>query len=215
MGGCLCTSDMNSRDKNNIRNVQPKIDLHKLVHEDDIEGLENALAEDPRPNIEMVEGMFGRTPLFLAVYYNRLEVFRHLIYDWKANVNCVDFNGWRPLHLACSLGKTNMAQILIRNGADVNAVTRQEGDTALHLAAINGHTLAVELLSREVSTLNPLNKNHNTPLQEAKKKNNKSVMQLLRAKGALTPSKSRSRKVQSSYEDKNTFKSKTNSITSI
>lgn len=43
-----------------------------------------------------------------------------------------------PLHLAAANGKTNVMEILIKNGADIGAKTDQ-GNTPLHTNAANGN----------------------------------------------------------------------------
>ncbi|KAK3368020.1 ankyrin repeat-containing domain protein [Podospora didyma] len=50
-----------------------------------------------------------------------------------------EFDDFRPLHWAASLGYTEMAQILVTMGAELDAVTRS-GMTLSHLAALFGHS---------------------------------------------------------------------------
>lgn len=45
--------------------------------------------------------------------------------------------GWTPLHLATYFGHAQMVQLLLDNGADVDALN-DAGDTALHKAAFIG-----------------------------------------------------------------------------
>ena len=63
---------------------------------------------------------------------NYVEMVRFLL-DAGANVNESDTNGWSSLHWASYHGLTNVAQILLRAGADVNAETLL-GETSLSLA---------------------------------------------------------------------------------
>ncbi|MFQ5965922.1 MAG: ankyrin repeat domain-containing protein [Candidatus Scalinduaceae bacterium] len=51
-----------------------------------------------------------------------------------------------PLHWAAYIGHMDIAEVLIENGADVNAKSAN-GSTPLHVAATNGHTKMVTLLS--------------------------------------------------------------------
>lgn len=52
-------------------------------------------------------------------------------------VNKKDSNGWTPLHEGARAGHTEVAQILIERGADVNELTNY-GETPLYLA-LNNH----------------------------------------------------------------------------
>ncbi|RVT96573.1 ankyrin repeat domain-containing protein [Mucilaginibacter limnophilus] len=85
----------------------------------------------------------GFTPLGLASYFGQLEVARYLVMR-GANVNLPSNNGYNvfPLHSAAAGDFTNIAVMLIENGAEVN-VRQQAGVTPLHSAAQNGN---VELL---------------------------------------------------------------------
>lgn len=52
---------------------------------------------------------------------------------------CIVCAGWSPLHEACNHGWLEVAELLLRAGADVNA-RGLDDDTPLHDAAINGHS---------------------------------------------------------------------------
>ena len=49
-----------------------------------------------------------------------------------------DLSGWTPLHEACNYGHIQVATLLLRQCANINA-RGMDGDTPLHDAAINGH----------------------------------------------------------------------------
>jgi hypothetical protein len=63
----------------------------------------------------------------------------------KSNLNDVDAYGSSPLTICGTFGKTEVALVLIKGGADVNARTG-DGSTALHTAAFFGRTEIVEAL---------------------------------------------------------------------
>lgn len=46
-------------------------------------------------------------------------------------------HGWTPLHLASYFGHKSMMELLLDNGADINALNN-DGDTPLHKAAFIG-----------------------------------------------------------------------------
>ncbi|MDE0506064.1 MAG: ankyrin repeat domain-containing protein, partial [Candidatus Poribacteria bacterium] len=64
--------------------------------------------------------------------------------------------GVSPLSWAALLGQTDIAELLIRNDADVNARNR-DGGTALHGAAFLGHADMAELLVRKGADVNAAN----------------------------------------------------------
>lgn len=85
----------------------------------------------------------GFTPVGLASYFGQFEVARYLVMK-GANVNLPSNNGFNvfPLHSAAAGNFTNIAVMLIENGAEVN-IRQQAGVTPLHSAAQHGN---IELL---------------------------------------------------------------------
>ena len=71
--------------------------------------------------------------------------------------------GISPLSWAALLGKTKIAELLIQNGADVNARNR-DGGTALHGAAFLGHADTAQLLVRKGADINATNDKGETSL---------------------------------------------------
>ena len=71
--------------------------------------------------------------------------------------------GVSPLSWAALLGKTEIAELLIQKGADVNARNR-DGGTALHGAAFLGHADTAELLVRKGADVNATNGKGETSL---------------------------------------------------
>ncbi len=110
-------------------------------------------------------------------------------YGWSSD--------WRPLHLAASLGYTDVSAVLIRAGADVNYQRRSGYDgeiyeSPLHLAAGRGHVEVCKLLIDEGARVNAQriydigwsSYDIATPLRLARQYGHKEVVQLLRAAGA-------------------------------
>lgn len=75
---------------------------------------------------------------------------------------------WTPLHRAVVKGdlKGDLTeiQLLIDEGADVNAKERKRGQTPLHFAALLGDTEIFELLRENGAKLNVEDSNENSPL---------------------------------------------------
>ena len=57
-------------------------------------------------------------------------------------------------------------KVLVQSGADVNAVNRDK-ETALHVAANNGHVDVVKVLVQNGVDVNAVNKDKETPLYAA------------------------------------------------
>ena len=53
---------------------------------------------------------------------------------------------WTPLHYAARYGHGDIIELLIRHGADINALTSKKMSTALHLACATGNLTAVKIL---------------------------------------------------------------------
>ncbi|KAK5645047.1 hypothetical protein RI129_006347 [Pyrocoelia pectoralis] len=63
----------------------------------------------------------GWTPLHFASYYGHQEVIKLLLFSTKENINYADKKQRTPLLLAAEKGYTQVVQLLLENGADVNA----------------------------------------------------------------------------------------------
>lgn len=61
-------------------------------------------------------------------------------------VNIVDMNGTSILHYAVMLGNVFMAGYLIRLGANVNTITKDQMRSPLYSAYMNGNTLMIAML---------------------------------------------------------------------
>jgi ankyrin repeat protein len=81
----------------------------------------------------------GFTALGLASYFGQFEAARYLVLK-GADVNLPSNNGYNvfPLHSATAGNYTDIARMLVENGAKVN-IKQQAGVTPLHSAAQNGN----------------------------------------------------------------------------
>ena len=71
--------------------------------------------------------------------------------DAGADVNTKDGDGWTPLHYSANYGYKEIVQLLIGNGADVNAKVlsgKYKGKTAVDIANQLNHPETVELLRK-------------------------------------------------------------------
>ncbi|KAF5845942.1 hypothetical protein GGP41_008397 [Bipolaris sorokiniana] len=85
------------------------------------------------------------TPIFYSVYHQREAALSHFLRA-GASPDDVTNIGQPPLCIAVANGYVEIAKILLGAGADINATTREGGETALHIAVKNGRVDLMDLL---------------------------------------------------------------------
>ena len=121
--------------------------------------------------------------LFEAIFDEDINAVRKLIRE-GANVNGKNSGGRTPLHEAVRDGLTDIANVLIDNGADVNATTSGFGDTPLHYAVRFEHNDIVRILIDAGANVNAADNKGITPLHEAAKDGNAVLVNILIDEGA-------------------------------
>ena len=91
-----------------------------------------------------------------------------------------------PLHYAASEGQNEIAELLIAEGADVNAKNDKTVGYPLHFAAAFGHKEIAELLIAEGADVNAKDVDGETPLDWAISRNQTAIADLLRKHGGKT-----------------------------
>jgi ankyrin repeat protein len=137
----------------------------------------------------------GLTPLFTATIKNELQEVRRLL-STEQNVKAIvdqptfgwiteedehraewwQFHGWmetgyydmNPLTIAAKLGYVEIANLLLKYGANINWVSTETGSTALHLACANNHFDVVKLLMDMQANVNIKDDDERTPLHFAR-----------------------------------------------
>jgi ankyrin repeat protein len=105
--------------------------------------------------------------LITAVLERNVEAAQEAITaEADVNVKSRVRDGFTPLHLAAEGGDERMAQLLIDNGANVNAKHKLHG-TPLHAAAGGQHIKVVRLLIDKGADRNAKDINGHTPLDHA------------------------------------------------
>ncbi|WP_183577279.1 ankyrin repeat domain-containing protein [Mucilaginibacter sp. X5P1] len=121
----------------------------------------------------------GFTPLGLACYFGQHEIARYLVLK-GANVNQPSNNGFNvfPIHSAAAGNYTDIAKLLIENGANVN-VRQQAGSTPLHSAAQNGNLDLLILLLENGADVNVRMEGGKLPADLAREKGFKEIAEIL------------------------------------
>lgn len=80
------------------------------------------------------------------------QIERHI--RWGTDIDQLDKDGKRPLHVAAELGNYAVVKLLIKNGADIDAPDR-EGHTPLYAAVMAGKPRVAEILIKQGARLDP------------------------------------------------------------
>jgi ankyrin repeat protein len=123
------------------------------------------------------------TPLTLATRLECHDLMQQLLQHGAA-VNGSDESGRTALIDAASRGQAEAVRILLDAGADVEAKTKIEKNTALLLAADQGHVKIVQMLIGNRSNVNVRDGNGKTALIIAAARGHTDIVQLLLDKGA-------------------------------
>jgi ankyrin repeat protein len=121
----------------------------------------------------------GFTPLGLACYFGQFEVARYLVLK-GADVNLPSNNGFNvfPIHSATAGNYTDIARMLVENGANVN-VRQQAGATPLHSAAQNGNLDMLIMLLEHGAETNVRMEGGKLPADMAREKGFKEIAEIL------------------------------------
>ena len=109
----------------------------------------------------------GSTPLYWAVRYGFVDLLPVIINEGKANVHQRRKLGLvSPIVLSSAMGYTDIVNVLLLYGADVN--TRiTGGQQALHYAAAHGHSDIIDILVENKANVDDMDDLGNTPLLHA------------------------------------------------
>ena len=111
-------------------------------------------------------GCGRKVDIWEAAYDGNIEAVKHHL-DAGVDVNVKDEGGETPLHVAALMNNAEVAELLIDEGAEVNAKGVLDGNTPLHWAAWNGHTEVAEFLIEKGAHVNAKNGLDQTPLNLA------------------------------------------------
>jgi ankyrin repeat protein len=122
----------------------------------------------------------GQTGLFIALREPSPKVAEALVNWPKTDVNALNSKGESALMLAALKNHQELAEKLIKKGADVN----KTGWTPLHYAASNGHLAIISLLLEQHAYIDAESPNGTTPLMMAAMYGTTAAVKLLLQEGA-------------------------------
>jgi ankyrin repeat protein len=137
---------------------------------------------------EIVDAMLTLNPqldLFEAAALNKRNRAAELLSLDHQQAKAYSPDGFTALHLACFFGHPNLAEMLLRYGADPNARSRNAmAVTPLHSAAAARKQRSVEWLVEYGADINAVQQGGWTALHEAARQGNMEMAEYLLSKGA-------------------------------
>ncbi|NXG16800.1 ANK1 protein, partial [Grallaria varia] len=161
--------------------------LHIAAKQNQLEVASSLLQYGASANAESVQGV---TPLHLASQEGHADMVA-LLFSKQANgdlgnkASCASacWSGLTPLHLVAQEGHVLVADVLVKHGVTVDAMTRM-GYTPLHVASHYGNIKLVKFLLQHQADVNAKTKLGYTPLHQAAQQGHTDVVTLLLKHGA-------------------------------
>jgi len=155
------------------------VDIFEAAMLGDLARVQSHLQQDP--TLARARSADGTTALHFACFFGHPEVARLLV-ERGSDLRAVaeKFGNVQPLHSAVAGRSLATIELLLQNGADVNA-KQQQGHTALHSAAHHGDVRLAKMLLQYGA--NPLQKldDGQTPIDMAQKAGHIELAAMLRA----------------------------------
>ncbi len=152
-------------------------DFFSAIKQDNAGKVKELLTRGFDANTLDPKGQYG---LYIALNEPSLKAAQVLI-DWpKTDVNKLNANGESALMVAVLKGQQDLAEKLIKKGADVN----KTGWTPLHYAASSGQLALISLLLDNSAYIDAESPNRTTPLMMAAMYGTPAAVKLLLQEGA-------------------------------
>ena len=157
-------------------------DWYEWTESENIEGLRLALSEGQE--IDQIV-IYGVTAATLCSKKDLLRAFEFLRKE-GADFNKLDGNKMTPLMAAASGGSTRILQKLLSRGTSETylGTKNEDGQNAMHFAAIAGSVSAIEVLSKAGSSVNEQDNDGRTALHYSMRAGSPAAVQALLTAGA-------------------------------
>jgi len=142
------------------------------------------LLKDKDVDINAAINVAGHTLLHIAAITGRTEAAALLIAK-GANVHAIDGDSHTPMYYAVYIGYTKIVDLLQAKGVNINAPVNAEGQTPLHIAAMNGDTERARLLIEGGANVNAKNAAGITPMRCAAIGGHAEMVDLLKARAQV------------------------------
>ncbi len=142
---------------------------------------------------DIVKLLLGHKPhinIFEAAALGDIQRINELLREYPELATAHSHDGFTALHLAAFFNHPEAVELLLKNHADVNAVTKNQTvaphATPLHSAAAAGNTRIVEMLLNAGALIDAKQRDGYTALHSAVLNNNKDMVMLLLDRHANT-----------------------------
>jgi ankyrin repeat protein len=134
--------------------------------------------------------------LFSAVALGDVNPVKGLLASDPQQANALDIDGYPALHFAVGMNYREIVAALLEAGCDVDLRSKSEstghtGETALHAAAFWGRYEIAQALISAGADVNALTERKSTPLHDAARLGNLTLVQLLLENGAKPDARDR------------------------
>ena len=186
-----------------LEDIESNIELLKYSKKGDKEKVLEIL-NNPKININY-KNETGWTALHYACDEGNLKIVEILI-KAHADINIKNNDKKSALHLSAFRGYFDITKLLIDNGADINSLDNEK-NLAIHLCALRGHNeLLSYLLDKKHTYIFSKNLYGNTPLDLAKTKETKEIIEKYIKLLTSTPQKRKNSNTYYNSSKKNTVK---------
>lgn len=159
------------------KNNDAETPLYKAARFGSVNIVELLLKERADPFIKNTDKSTIMHAVAMSINQESASIAKRLI-GYKVLINAKDSWGMTPLHATARSGNTDVAEVLLKNGADITSEDNL-GRNALHWAAESGKAETAQLLLEYNIPLNVVAINSGAPIHLAVEANQSEIVKLL------------------------------------